>query len=519
MAKSENGDEDLEETIKLLGLVRKGKVCPYALGFKGTTVESLILKKKKLSGSDLSTARKGGRTVVSGLVSGQGGNVTFFVAKSDGYTELPAGGKPEKLKAFLNELTEANKQKWTPSYELVDEPPPVPFDEDDLKHPLVARFVQLQDAAMKVLDAQPQREEEIGRRIKEIRALLQDEAAIDSASQPIDELSELLKQWLSASPTTDDAEQGQPTGTTTETTTETQPTRSPEEQAQKLAESLKKLKTLAEKVIDQQPTRKSELFTVIARIAGQIKTKEFGQASQELVAFGRLLQEALAGSTTGGPNFDELQRWTERRNTLEPQLLEAQRADPDRAAKIGTLWAYAVKQAEANQYANAHKALDGLTNAIQEILSEQQATPRTDAEKLGIQAGLVAERVGQLENYFVKQLAALRTKGLGDIDRLGGAMQTLIPEDADSFHEAIVDRLEALFDEIREDLLQTVQTGLSAEILAAIARWRAEVAQDELIQHLTKSKQALQVETTIAQRFEELFQEATAEVERAGVAV
>lgn len=93
-------------------------------------------------------------------------------------------------------------------------------------------------------------------------------------------------------------------------------------------------------------------------------------------------------------------------------------------------------------------------------------------------------------------------------------MQTMVPEDADTFHDGIIAQLDELYDEVREDLARTVQMGMRSEIVDAITRWRAAIAQDPLIQHLATTKQALQVETTIGQRFDELFQAAITEVER-----
>ena len=160
-------------------------------------------------------------------------------------------------------------------------------------------------------------------------------------------------------------------------TSSASPTDDPAARAAKLAEALKKLKPLVDKVINDAPNRKGELHATMVQIAGEIKGQEFDKAKQNLVDFATLLK-SLAAQPPAPPTSDSndrAQEFAQRCQALESRLLEAQKADRDKAAKLGAVWDYAAKQAAADNYANAFEALDRLATAIDGILEATTKAP------------------------------------------------------------------------------------------------------------------------------------------------
>lgn len=157
-------------------------------------------------------------------------------------------------------------------------------------------------------------------------------------------------------------------------------TADPAARAQKLAEALKKLKPLLDQVINADPNRKGELHATMVQIAGEIKGKEFDQAKQNIVDFATLLKSLTAQqpASSASESADRSIQFTARRDALEPRLLEFQKADREKATKLGAVWSYADEQVQANNFANAFKALDRLETALDGVLG---APAKADAEQ------------------------------------------------------------------------------------------------------------------------------------------
>ena len=174
-----------EESLTFLEQVRKGKPRNFVMSMKGAKVRSLLVKKKRIKEAEKKEARGRGYQPLFGVVSGQGAKISFQIARSDGFDSDPSGGKTEKLKKFLKEQT---GKAFKPTVELVDTPPPIPFDEEELADPLIAKFMKLEPVIAKVRDEHLDRLGETEARAGEIRGLLEDEETRASAEPKIDAL-------------------------------------------------------------------------------------------------------------------------------------------------------------------------------------------------------------------------------------------------------------------------------------------------------------------------------------------
>lgn len=516
MSAGSNDGSISPETIELLGAVRKGKTCAYVLGYKPTKVGSLLIRKKMPQQTDIAAARRGGNSVAWGVVKAQAANVTFYLARADGFQELPFDGKIDKLRQFLNEATAANNQKWTPTLMLVDENPPLDLDDSLVNHPLVRRFNGLQPAVVALLDVRPQLASEFEERAKAIRRLLPDAATIDSAAPLIDEYEAQLRRLSTEQPATV-ADAG--------AATNVQP-RSDAERAAFLAEKLKQLRPQIDKALEGNPQWKPELFGAVANCAGRIKNKEFDAAESEIAELATRLSSLLgsrSGSSnpTSGSDSDARQKWESRRSALEPDLLAAQRAAPDRAAKLGAVWDYANSQAAAGNFTNANTALDRLQTAVGDILA---AAPRTGAETHGIEPGIIARRVRELEPLIRQRIAEIASATLVDVSELGTAienkmavvmeevldedMEDEIEDDASDIERGVQWYLQDLLEEVEENLLASLKAGDTNAVEAAIQSCQQRVADDPLMQRLADAPQIFQAEVRVDKQLSRLFQDA-----------
>ena len=122
------------DTKKYLDEVKKGKQRRFVMICKGVKILSLIVYKKGPLESYKKQAKKEGKgQFYHGVVEGKGVNISFKLARSDGFDDPP--GKEVVLKDFL--ATEA-EMKFKPSYEIVDEPP-TDFDESETSGAVAAQ--------------------------------------------------------------------------------------------------------------------------------------------------------------------------------------------------------------------------------------------------------------------------------------------------------------------------------------------------------------------------------------------
>jgi len=182
-----------DESMSFLEQVRKGKSRNFVLSMKGNKVRSMVVKKKPIKEKDRKAARGEGFQPVYGVATGMGAKITFTIARADGFDEKAADRKTEKLKKFLSSQT---GKVFKPNFELVDAPPPIPFDDEDLNDPLIARFMKMEPVIVKACEAHPDSIPVTQASVKMIRGLLQDEETRQQAAPKIDEFVQFLKDLL-----------------------------------------------------------------------------------------------------------------------------------------------------------------------------------------------------------------------------------------------------------------------------------------------------------------------------------
>lgn len=430
-------DEKVEsmsaESLEFLEQVRKGKARNFVMSVKGNKVRALLVKKKKVKERERKEMRGQGYQPVFGVVSGMGAKLTFSIARSDGFDEAPGRGKVEKLKKFLTEQT---GKPFKPTWEVVATPPPIPFDEDDLQNPLVAKFMKLEPLITKAADTRPDRADELQQRVAQIREMLQDAEAISAADPEVNDLIGFLKELLA--------------GSTAASATGDTASQDTEATAGKLAEALKRLKPLVDRAIDADPNQKAELHGTMARIAGEIKDRQFDAAKQGLISFAGLLKSLVARqpATATDETAVQLQQFSERLTVLRPRLLEAQQKDRERATKLGAVWDYARQQSEAGNFKNAFQALDRLEVAIKQVMGD--AATHTDVIPEGAAAtGMTPLQIEQVCREWTDK-AALTLESIRDLEaevRMSGY------EDLEPFADALDDLVDGFPGEIAETLV------------------------------------------------------------------
>ena len=594
--KADDEDDKFEkmdaESLDFLEQVRKGKSRNFVMSVKGGKVKSLLVKKKRVKDKEMKEARGGGFQPMFGVVSGQGGNITFTIAKSDGFEKDPMGGKVQKLKLFLKDQT---GKAFKPTVELVATPPPIPFDEDDLNHPLIARFSKLSDLIEQVCLQHPNSSDQTREMANACHHLLSDEETLDQAGPKIDELENYLNGFQLS-----ENRVSPPENTTTEQPAATEPQSesssdtsssgpAPEAPAAdrsvlagklaeglkklkpavqaaiqaapdkkevlissmsqvvtdiksenlddakvnmvalgkliqeikagaasssatdgdssngaapdpglagKLAEALKKLKPAADNLIEKNPDLKTELYTGIAAIAGEIKEQKFDEAAQSVKEFAAKLKSIGAAAadqvqTSSGEDSssseseapvsteanedanaesggDEAEKFAKRRDELEPRLLEAQKADRDGATRLGGIWGYANDQADASNFEKAHATLDRLEKAIEEAINKSS---KVDA--FGIPKGLVEKR-----KFMLTRLKQIPIEIKPELESV---KSKIIDENADENPDELVSGLDDAFQTLFEELENEINDSINQGDSGALKGLKTRVTQHEVV--------------------------------------
>lgn len=467
-----------DESKALLEDVKKGKPRKFAMICRGVEVVSLVVYKRGNVEKHKKEAKQVGKgQFYFGTLEGQGPDIRFILARADGFERAPV--KTASLKSFLEESADF---KCKPLIEIRDVAPMV-LDDDD---PLVARFLKLQPAALAACDAHPDRAAEINSLCLQIGGCF-DQGQTDDAQAKLAALEVLLAKTAgSDSPPAES--QGEP---------KSEPKSEQKDEQKELAEALKKLKPLLDKVVDARPERKSELFAAMAQSANEIKERKFEAARKSLVELGKTLK-SLA---TGGPSVSQAEQesaaFRERQQQLEPQLLAAQRASPEKSTALGNVWTFALQQADAANFANAAKAFDRLEEAIRGILSGPAET-------------LVPEGTVKMAKVLLSTWKQARSETLAEIEKLRTALEKQLPnEDCNS----VMAKVEQHLDGFAADLDKAVY-GVSSQLSEPgpvqraqklIAEYRNRVRRDRLIQYLNNSQRQLGVEIRVEAIFLGLF--------------
>jgi hypothetical protein len=138
-----------ENSIVHLEQAKKGKPRRFVLLCKGPQIVSLVLYKTGSIDKYKKQAKEAGSGQISfGVVEGKGADITFRLARADGFEVEPT--RPALMKEFLAKHAEI---KCKPAFEIADVLSPL-LDPDD---PLHARFLKAQAAIPAAAEANPER--------------------------------------------------------------------------------------------------------------------------------------------------------------------------------------------------------------------------------------------------------------------------------------------------------------------------------------------------------------------------
>ena len=306
MAQDEDDDDKLpplgEGTEKFLEDTKKGKPRSFLLICKGAKVSYLAVKKKPVKSTELSEAKKQGYKGQGyfGVITGQSLNLVFNLARSDGYDKEPV--KDKALKDFLEEQVGL---KAKPTFAIVDSPPTIPFDEEDLANPLVARFMAMGQSISDAIDAQPDRESDLLSRVTAIRGLLQD-GNFNAAGPKIDELAALLagRQVPPAQPVPP-APPVPPSQSTASATPSPAPSQ-PDSEMARFTSRLKAIKPSIDAAIAAKDARGDEIKLRVSEAAMFARKQEFAEANRLLDDVEQRLKPAEVGAASDpGALFNE----------------------------------------------------------------------------------------------------------------------------------------------------------------------------------------------------------------------
>lgn len=342
-----------EETIDYLEEVKKGKPRKFAMICKGPNVVSLVVYKKGNVEKRRKEAKEQGKgQFYFGIVDGKGMDIRFVLARADGFESAPV--KSTVLKNFLAESADL---KFKPYFEIVDSAPLV-LNEDD---PLVARFIALQDSALKICDAQPDRAAEINALCSKIGKALDQELS-DQALVDIQALEELLRGLGGGAAGA--AESSSATSTAAATAG-----------GEKIRALLSKLQPLLTQAVAAQPQMENSLTSAYSESMRLLDSGAVEAAQTATMELAKQLKELIAtkpAAASEPADSSEAAQFRTRRDQVEQELLSAQRAMPDKSVALGNIWQLAMTQAEKGNYPLANKALDKLLDAIRSMASAPQ---------------------------------------------------------------------------------------------------------------------------------------------------
>lgn len=519
MARDEDDDDGLppigEGTEGFLEDAKKGKPRYFLLICKGAKVKYLKVKKKAIKNSEIAEAKKLGYKGDSyiGVLTGKGMELVFNLAISDGYESEPV--KDKILKDFLEDHADF---KCKPSFAIVPTPPEIPFDDEELSHPLIARFLALGELISQVLDARPEAEGEIKQTTSGIRVLLQD-GNFGEAEPKINALEARLKALVGGGKLA-----GKSASTELPTPTSPIPSSTPEignDQdvlKKKLLDALGKLVPQLKEAVAKYPDKKVELLTPVAAIKQQLESGELPNAREGILSLGGKLKSLMVSSrsptTTSKPDpKDSLnalrQEYEQKLAAVQPlydKAIQEMLGDVDKFRSVRNL---ALENAEAGTVESLQKAktiLERLGIALEQaIASGVKATSV-------IPEGIVADR----KKFLISRWQDALRMAYSEIEKIIAPISSQVPEEeAASLAAAIGEHLDGFVDELNRAILGS-QTATSNNMkpienaLKVIQSYRTLIATDPLLMQLDEAGSDLGVEVKVS----ELLLSAISELEQ-----
>jgi hypothetical protein len=410
-----------EGTIDALEQVRKGKMRNFMLICKGAKIRYLAAQKKPLKKKAVTEAKAQGYKgdAYFGVISGQGVELIFNLARADGYESAPT--KDAILREFIGEHAEL---KCKPTFAILDLPPEIPFDEQEQQHPLIARFLKLEQAVAKSADAQPQHSATLRGRTAEVRGLLH-EGEFDAAGLQIDELIRILKSLQTTSPPTN-AEQ---------------PVAVDEAAMKQFVTRMKALKPAIDETSNTEDAHGQQIKQAVAQAAVLARKKDFVQANHALDRVEELLG-AKSQQVNEAPAFNS--RLKALRPAIEKAVAERGPVSQTIKVRVGE----AVNLAKQLNFAAALQVLDEVERLIQ---------PRTVGENVTSGSSQVdpSEKISleKLQDAR-KQWEECRSHAIREIARLKDHLDKIYREhpEYNSALPAALKRLESVITSINEEL-------------------------------------------------------------------
>lgn len=467
MARDEDDDDSLppigEGTEGFLDDAKKGKSRYFLLICRGTKVKYLKVKKKAIKNSEISEAKKLGYKGDSyiGVLTGKGMELVFNLAISDGFESEPV--KDKILKDFLEEHAGF---KCKPSFAIVGTPPDIPFDDEELSNPLIARFLALRELISQVLGARPEVERELKQTTSGIRVLLQD-GSFDEAEPKINALETRLKDLSSGGELAGKSDSTEPTPTSPTPSSTPQVVNDQDALKKKLMDALGKLVPQLKEAVAKYPDKKVELLTPVATIKKQLESGELEAAREGIMAVGQKLKAVLSGTSSNesvpsssptGPSLSELQsKYDSLFAIVNPIYAEVLQKALGDTGKFRAVMTFAMEKASLSSFADAIKALERLKPSL------EQALGTTREEGMGIESGIVEKRKFLLERF--REIPAELQPLLDDLK------DAIIEDAADEDPSEIIAEFErgfrTLFGELQREIDSSINSG-STQLLAGL---------------------------------------------------
>lgn len=494
-----------EDTVKFLEEAKKGKPRSFLLICKGVKLKYLLVKKKPVKKSEIADAKKLGYKgdAYIGVITGKGMDLVFNLSTADGYDSEPC--KEKTLKDFLEEHAEF---KAKPSFAIVASLPSIPFDDEDLSHPLVARFMGLAELIATVSGSQPNLVGTIESENQAILSLLQD-GNFNEAEPQVNRFEAQLNAWMSggsapvastadAPPVAPPAPPPPPVAPPAPPA----PTQGEDPLKTKLQDALNKLVPQLKQAVATFPDRKVELLTPVATIKKQLESGELQEARTGILSVGQLLKSLLTSSQgepvlpvpseTAQPGGLEAE-YREKLAQLEPLYNDAIRQQLGDTSKFRAVMAYIQEQGSDGSFANAIKAIDRLLQAVTTAMAS--GVKETDS----IPKGIVAERKKFLLSRWQQALAS----AIEEVQKLLGPIAEMVPgENPNELVAEIVVSIEGLSDRLN-DAIFSAQTATDSnqsplkQALAAVVQFKNDLANHKVVQLLDDAKSALGVDIKV----------------------
>ena len=436
-----------ENCDKFLDQAKKGKPRTFLLVCKGNRVKYLAVKKKPVKKSELVEAKKSGYKGEGyfGVITGQGMNLVFNLSEEDGYT-----GAPCKAKSLKNFLKEHADFECKPAFAIVATAPTIPFDEDDLSNPLIARFMAMETQMSNVLDVRPEAEAELTKTVREIRLLLQD-GDFTAAEPRVCALATRLQELLGGEKATAPAESAAPIAKDRE-----------------MARFLVRFKALKPDIdaAIAAPNADPQIKVKFSEIVDFAKNKEFGQANALLFEVEQLLEQSAVanpakktGEQMARESYEKAQadgtidrgfgvdlasealklKLQEALDKLEPQLKQAVATYPGREVELLTPVAQIKKQMDAGELQEAKAGIVAFGQLLESVMAQGTSTATTAQPSVDPRAEFEG-KLAALQPNYERALAEM----FGDTGKFRAVMAYATEQaEASSYGNAIkaIDRL------------------------------------------------------------------------------